>query len=193
MQPTQCNQVSGQSLACSFAKASHDRGSVRRSFLSVSLALSIILVLSGCVEPEKKGRFPVERTLLSNDGRELPALLLSRTDESVQVERLSDGVKLNVPIRMLSAADKEYLAGFPISRKDARKAANAPATSVVVEDRYISFREQQIVSLREEIDEMYRERGGRLDGVSKSATDIISAKEKEILRLRAEIDDYQKK
>ncbi len=194
MQSTQCNQVSGRSSARSFAKVSHVRYSVHRAFLSVSLALAVTVLLSGCVDPEKTRQFPVERTLRSNDGRELPALLLSRTEDNVQIERISDKVKLNVKLDLLSPEDRRYLADFPITDPTTKAAVHGPKKRTS-QDSYVTFREKRIAAVQKEIDDIYKKRGGGHEGtfIPKSASDIVEQKQKKILRLQEEITTYLNK
>lgn len=58
---------------------------------------------------------PVRRTLTSSDGRKLEALLLSRTETSVKVRRLSDSTEFVIPLDKLSAADRDFIrqSGIP--------------------------------------------------------------------------------
>lgn len=65
------------------------------------------------------------RTWVSNDGRPIEGAYLRSNTDSVVIRR-EDGKELSIPLKFLSAADREFVAG----KQAARAAAEAPAEKV---------------------------------------------------------------
>ena len=57
----------------------------------------------------KTAQAAIPRTLTSKDGRSVEAVLLSRTDDAVNIRRKTDAAEFTIPLENLSDADRKFI------------------------------------------------------------------------------------
>lgn len=115
--------------------------------------------------------YPIERTLIGSDGREVDAKIIGRTNRDVRFIRNSDGAEFVYPITKLSRDDVAYLETLPIG--------GIQKTSPFVETR-----RDAISKLQRSIDDLTSESAYYEVGTLKRAST-----DKKIQKLQAEIQE----
>lgn len=130
--------------------------------------------------------FPVDREIVSKDGRKLAATILGKENDVITVERFSDRARFQIPSRNLAWTDQFFV--FRL-----REEAPPPPPKTKNKDAYIENRERLIDQLRKKAD-LYRR-----EIASNTLTDLLHTNrqtqlleiEKEIRALQVAIDNYQ--
>jgi len=154
--------------------------------LRVLLFLALVFVAGGWVYwDQTRPEFPVQRTLVNEDGKSLEVMIVGKIGEVLHIERTSDGARFELPLAKLGWQDRFFAERLRektpppvLVRKEAEP-----------EDPYIASRLQRIAELEQRRTEFTAEiKSGSLSQIlgRKRQQDLIEIG-KEIKELQAAI------
>ena len=155
--------------------------------LRILIALGAIFAAAGYLvlvrfQPE----FPLERTIVNQDGKSLEATILGKKDGILTIERSSDGARFEIPTSTLSLNDRLLAFRLP------EKVAPAPPLPAP-EDSYIENRKRRINELKAKAEVMKKEIASQTLNtlLQRSRTDELAAVEKEIRTHEVALETYR--
>ena len=134
--------------------------------------------------------FPVERTIMNDEGRELVVSIVGRKGDAIFVDRLPDLERFEIDLKTLVPKDRFFCRLLP------EASAPAPKVAAVVappEDRYIEARKEGIKDLRQKMAGFAKEVASESlpDALSRRRVEQIQEIELEIKELESDIETYR--
>jgi len=134
--------------------------------------------------------YPVDRTLVSSDGRTIDVTIVGKRGNVIVFERFDDGSRWDLPIHQLSLKDRMFVMLLPEQDPPPRPAPAAPPKPV---DPYIANRRAIIQELEKKRAIILSELASRTlsETMERRRREELSATEKEIRQLDLSIKSYR--
>lgn len=132
--------------------------------------------------------FPLDRTITNRQAKSIEVTIHGKDSVNLQVERRSDGVRFEIPIRSLGWQDRLVALRLPNQEAPPVAVTDKPAP-----DPYIASREKEIRELRKKRDLFVKELESQTLGemlARKRKRDLLAV-EKEIKELEVAIETHQ--
>jgi len=155
-----------------------------------SLGLLVLLLIGSAVfywfvtKPE----LPLDRTIVSNQGKSLEVTIQGKDPVNLHVDRRSDGERFEIPIESLVWKDRLVVMRLPNQSPPPKAVASEAAV-----DPYIASREKELKGLREKRDLFAKELKAKTLGeiLARKRKEDLFAVEKEIRELEVAIEAYR--
>lgn len=182
---------------------------LKKSF-SVIFALLVGCGFSACRKPVKEGekaetpfpnlsipspfqeKFPVERVILDQQGRQLDTTIVGRSDSDLFVIRKSDGMEFTIPIANLTQADRDFAFSLPKSSVSDNFGKPKKRKESAESHPFIKTRLEAIANLEKMNERLYSEsKTLNSDTLRRNRVTQAKRNEKEISEMKTDIETYE--